>query len=122
MKFALLWNTYFNSCRVLGNYVEILKHILVRDMIPFVSIFVILLFIFCGGFYFALREEVLPPVSAVSCNVSSISGALQTLNVSVADLESAINITNSTVPGPFRTSLDINPEETRLDILAVTLS
>ena len=110
--------------RILGKYVEILKHIMVRDMIPFVSIYIILLFIFCGGFYFALREEVLTPSSSVSCNVSSISTALDTLNVSVADLVSAINSTASTgnVTIPFKTSLDINPEETRLDFMCALLT
>ena len=63
-----------------------------------------------------LRGEILVnPTINSSCDVSSISVALQALNVSVADVQSAINSTaltgNDTV---FKTSLDLHPEDTGL--------
>ena len=81
---------------------------------PFISVLILLLFVFCGGFYFALREEVITPTLVTPrCNFSSVQDALSTFNLTVAEVEAAIN--TSTIP--FMTSLDINPQETRLIFL-----
>ena len=77
---------------------------------PFVCVLLILLFIFAGGFYFALREEVLTPTLVTpDCNLSSVESALNMFNLTAAQVEAAIN----TSPIPFMTSLDINFDETR---------
>ena len=99
--------------RFLGKYIQILVLIIRRDLVPFVCVLIILLFIFAGGFYFALREEVIAPTLVTpECNFSSVEGALSTFNLTVAEVEAAIN--TSTIP--FMTSLDINAAETRYRI------
>ncbi len=98
-------------CRIFGKYIQILYLIIQRDLVPFTVFLLIILFIFSGGFYFALREEVITPPTLITpqCNFSVVEAALNTFNVTVADVQNAVN--TSTVP--FMTSLDINPDETR---------
>ena len=76
---------------------------------PFMCILAILLFIFAGGFYFALREEVITPTLVTpQCNFSSVESALGTFNLTLSEVEEAVSTSNVT----FMTSLDINHDET----------
>ncbi|XP_064401902.1 uncharacterized protein LOC135347786 isoform X2 [Halichondria panicea] len=100
---------YVTSIKILGTYIHILYLIIQRDLVPFISILLIVLYIFSGGFYFALRkEEIVPTLITPQCNFSVVEGALNTLNLTVSQVQDAVN--TSTIP--FMTSLDINPAET----------
>lgn len=50
--------TSISACRITGVYVRILLMILYKDMIKFTLIFFVLLYIFVGTFYLALRAGV----------------------------------------------------------------
>ncbi|XP_064402015.1 uncharacterized protein LOC135347851 isoform X1 [Halichondria panicea] len=101
---------YITAIKILGKYVQILYLIIQRDLVPFICTLIIILYIFTGGFYFALRQEVVTPTLITPvCNFTVIEAALNTFNLTAAQIQDAVN--TSTIP--FQTSLDIHPDETR---------
>ena len=65
------------SCRKLGVYVTILKGIVVKDIIKFTVLFLVVLYIFVGSFYLALRAGVRVESGNIKSDVERFS--LQTL-------------------------------------------
>ena len=65
------------SCRKLGVYVTILKGIVVKDIIKFTVLFLVVLYIFVGSFYLALRAGVRVESGNIISDVERFS--LQTL-------------------------------------------
>ena len=73
-------SVYFVSlCRRLGVYVEIIKGMVVRDMLKFSVLFIIGLYIFVGSFYLALRAGVVVNVSTGAITSDLEMFTLQTL-------------------------------------------
>lgn len=84
--------------------------IIQRDLVPFICVLLVVIFIFSGGFYFALREEVITPTLVTpQCNFSVVEGALSAFNLTVDEVLDVVNTSTDS----FMTSLDINPDETR---------
>ena len=70
---------YLFPCRSVSIYVRALKGIIVQDLFNFSAIFLVVLYIFVGSFYLALRAGVYVDVStgAITSDVEQFS--LQTL-------------------------------------------
>ena len=66
-------------CRTTGVYVRILLRIIVSDMIKFTVIFTVVLYIFVGSFYLALRAGVVVNVSTGAITSDLELFSLQTL-------------------------------------------
>ena len=69
-----------SPCRRLGVYVEIIKGMVVRDMLKFSVLFIIGLYIFVGSFYLALRaglRDINPSTGAITSDLEVFT--LQTL-------------------------------------------
>ena len=49
---------HHSTCRTTGVYVRVLLRIIVSDMLKFTLIFLVVLYIFVGSFYLALRAGV----------------------------------------------------------------
>ena len=66
-------------CRTTGVYVRILLKIIVSDMLKFTVIFIVVLYIFVGSFYLALRAGVVVNLSTGAITSDLEVFRLQTL-------------------------------------------